>query len=47
MGVLEITNEPLLCTLYPATYCSADLDGDFVVAVSDLLLFLGLFWVRF
>lgn len=43
MGVLEITDEPLLCALYPATTCSADLDGDYVVGVSDLLAFLGYF----
>ena len=43
MGVLEITNEPPLCELYPASYCAGDLNGDFVVAVGDLLVFLGYF----
>lgn len=39
-GVIEITSEPLLCELYPVQDCSADLDGDNVVGVSDLLTFL-------
>lgn len=39
-GVLEITNEPLTCLLFPEPTCRVDLDQDFLIDVDDLLLLL-------
>lgn len=41
LGVLEITNTPVTCTLYPEETCALDLDHDYLIDVDDLLLLLS------
>ena len=41
MGVLEVTDMPPMCTLYPEPTCPADLSGNQLVDVADLLLVLA------
>jgi hypothetical protein len=39
-NVLEITDQPLACELFPEPSCKPDLDGDYLVEVDDLLMLL-------
>ena len=40
-GVLEVTDDPPECTLYPEPSCVNDLNGNYVVDVADVLLVLA------
>jgi len=42
-GVLEITDEVVQCQTYPEPTCAADLNGNYLVDVADLLNVLGAF----
>jgi hypothetical protein len=39
-GVLEITDQPLQCALYPEPSCKGDFDQDYLIEVDDLLALL-------
>ena len=43
MGVLEITDNPPACELFPEPSCPGDFNGNYLIDVSDLLSMLSEF----